>query len=190
MQKNNVIRSLQSFIVLPFLAMNLIAGPGLDIKLPTVGVSSLDEKGTLSEEAVNQQHELEAEAAKIDKYFADRNLPAAGLGMKMVLEAKKNGLDWRILPALLMIESTGNKNTCPNDPDNGFGWNSCYGNFDSVDHAIEVVAFNISGNNPKTEHYYKNKDIDGILRAYNSVNPKYNGLIKSVMKTIENYNLS
>ncbi len=191
MQKNNVIRSLQSFIVLPFLAMNLMAGStGVDLKLPTAGVLSSDEKRILSsEEALNQKRLLD-EAEKIDAYFDAHNLPAAGLGMKMAIEADKNGIDYRLLPAIYMLESTAGKNPCPNDPDNGFGWNSCYTNFKSVDEAIEVVAENISGNNPKTEHYYKGKDVNGVLRAYNSVNPKYNGNIKSVMKAIDDADIS
>jgi hypothetical protein len=166
-------------------------GPtGLDLNL--VGAPYFGEKGeSLSEEALNQKRDLEEKAAKINAYFADKNLPAAGLGMKMVLEANKNGLDWRLLPSLIMVESTALKFPCPNDPENGFGWASCkYVDFESTDHAIEVVAANLGGNNPKTAHYYKDKDLDGILRSYNSVNPKYNGTIKSIMKTIENYDIS
>ena len=169
MQKNNVIKSLQSFIVLPFLAMNLIAGPtGLDLNL--VGTPYFGEKGqSLSEETLKQERELEEKAAKIDKYFADKNLPAAGLGKKMVLEAEKNGLPWALPAAILMAESTALKFPCPNDPENGFGWASCkYVDFESADHAIEVVAANLGGNNPKTALYQflkenKNFQIDKAI---------------------------
>ena len=36
-------------------------------------------------------------------------MPLLGLGKKMVIEAEKNNLDWRLLPAISVIESTGGK---------------------------------------------------------------------------------
>jgi uncharacterized protein YjeT (DUF2065 family) len=92
------------------------------VTLNLVGTPYFGEKGqSLSEETLKQERELEEKAAKIDKYFADKNLPAAGLGKKMVLEAEKNGLPWALPAAILMAESTALKFPCPNDPENGFG---------------------------------------------------------------------
>ncbi|MBM6707100.1 hypothetical protein H6A68_08660, partial [Bifidobacterium pullorum subsp. saeculare] len=51
--------------------------------------------------------ELQTRADAIDVYFKARNMPLEGMGMKMVLEAEKNNIDWRLLPAIAIRESTG-----------------------------------------------------------------------------------
>jgi len=185
-----LVQTLQSFVVLPILATNLlIATPALD-KIPTVAVPLTEENRPLNSSSTdNKQDELAIKAQKIDAYFEDRNLPLAGYGMKLASEAEKNGLPWSTLAAIAMIESTAYKNPCKSDPDNGFGWGSCRIKFNSIDQAIETVAHTIGGNNPKMAFHYKGKDIDGILKAYNppSVVPDYSQKVQRVMKTIENY---
>ena|SRR3989338_1841116 len=107
-------------------------------------------------------------ADKIDAYFAEHSLPLAGYGLKMVIEAQKNNLDWRLLPSVAMRESTAGKNACRNNFYNVFGWNSCKTNFSSYEEAIETVARNLGGNNPKTAGYYKDTlALREILENYN-----------------------
>jgi len=107
-------------------------------------------------------------ADKIDAYFSEHDLPLAGYGLKMVIEAQKNNLDWRLLPAVAMRESTAGKNACRNNFYNVFGWNSCKTNFSSYEEAIEIVARNLGGNNPKTVSYYKDTlALREILENYN-----------------------
>lgn len=127
-------------------------------------------------------------AEKIDTYFEQHDLPMAGLGEKMVQEADLYGLDWKLIPALAMRESTGGKFACQKVTFSPFGWGSCKINFDSYDHAIAVLAKNLSGNNPKTSHYYADKDIRGILETYNppSIVPKYADQVMKIMSDIEN----
>ena len=57
-----------------------------------------------------QAREIKADA--IDDYFKSKDMPLEGMGMKMVLEAEKNDLDWRLLPAISVRESTGGKYDC------------------------------------------------------------------------------
>lgn len=137
-----------------------------------------------SEKAIEEAR-LE-KAALIDAYFTEHNLPIAGYGMKMVIEAEKNNLDWRLLPAIAMRESTGYKHSCKSDPDNGFGYGSCRIHFDSIDHAIEVVARNVGGNNPKTASHYKNKTTEEKLKSYNppSIVAKYADQVMAIMNDI------
>ncbi len=188
MSISNGIRSLQSFVVLPILATNLLMAPVATNKLPTVAVLANEQNGTLFKDtADNQQKVLQEKAAKIDAYFGDKNLPLAGYGEKLVLEAEKNDLPWAMLAAIAMQESTGYKHACKSDPDNGFGWGSCRIKFNSIDHAIETVAQHLSGNHSRTAHYYKGKDVPGILRTYNSVRPTYVKEVQSIMNKIENY---
>lgn len=183
-----IVQTLQSFVVLPILATNLLIATPATTKLPTVVVSSTDENRPLiSLSTDNQQDELTLKAQKIDAYFREKKSPLAGYGMKLASEAEKNELPWSLLAAIAMIESTGYKAPCYNDPDNGFGWGSCRIKFDSIDQAIETVAAHLGGNRPTTAAHYKDKDLDGILKSYNSVIPTYGQKIKRVMKDIETY---
>lgn len=123
-------------------------------------------------------------AKKIDAYFAKRNMPLEGYGAKMVEEAEKNNLDWRLLPAIAIKESTGGKFACGSNP---FGWGSCKLKFKNFDDAIETVARNLGGNNPNTERYYKDKTTREKLHHYNnSVVPTYTAGIFEFMDLIEN----
>ena len=123
-------------------------------------------------------------AAKIDAYFGKYDLPLEGYGMKFVLEAEKNNLDWRLLPSIAMAESTGGKFGCHNNP---FGWGSCKIKFESYDKAIEVVAWNLGGNNPNTARHYAGKTTSQIIDKYNPpyIVATYNSKIHMIMGRIE-----
>jgi len=125
----------------------------------------------------------EEHAKKIDAYFAKRNMPLEGYGAKLVKAGEDNNLDWRLLPAIAIKESTGGKFACYNNP---FGWGSCKIKFKSFDAAIDTVAMNLGGNNPRTAQYYKDATTIEILHHYNnSVVPTYTGEILEFMDLIE-----
>ena len=127
--------------------------------------------------ALEQEH-----ADKIDAYFAKRGMPLEGHGLKMVVEAEKNNLDWRLLPAIAVKESTGGKFACYNNP---FGWGSCKIKFGNFSQAIETVAKNLGGNNPVTATYYNGTTTAEKLHHYNgSVVPTYTGEVMEFMKLI------
>ena len=149
---------------------------------------NIETNGTL---AINKALALEVEAKKakaeaIDAYFAERNMPLKGVGMKMVEEAEKNNLDWRLLPAIAVRESTGGKNECKRVPNNAFGWGSCKIGFESNEQAIETVAKNLGGNNPNTAHHYDDKETKEILQAYNppSIVLRYAEQVMAIMDVI------
>ena len=129
---------------------------------------------------------LEMQAEAIDAYFSAREMPLTGLGLKMAIEAKKNELDWRLLPAIAVRESTGGKFDCKKVDFNPFGWGSCKIGFKSNEEAIEIVAKNLGGNNPNTARYYDNKTVAQILRAYNppSIVLHYVKQVMSIMNII------
>ena len=135
---------------------------------------------------------LRAEAQAIDAYFADRDMPLAGLGMKMAEEADKNGLDWRLLPAIAVRESTGGKNDCKNVSYNAFGWGSCRIGFDSNEEAIETIAKHLGGNDPSTERFYAGKSTKEILKKYNPphIAPRYVPQVLSIMNAIGEKNMA
>ena len=150
----------------------------------TPSIVSLEKKKS---DSTVEEDKIKAEKAEsIDAYFRARNMPLEGTGMKMVLEAEKNNLDWRLLPAISVRESTGGKHACKKVANSAFGWGSCKISFKSHAEAIETVARNLGGNNPKTAHHYDEKNTKEILRAYNppSIVPRYAEQVMAIMDTI------
>lgn len=130
-------------------------------------------------------NDIRAEKAKaIDAYFKERSMPLSGTGMTFVLVAEKYGLDWRLLPAIGVRESSGGKAACGY---NAFGWGSCkLHNFHSYEEAIEAVGRNIGGANPRTANYYAGKSTKEKLYFYNgTVVPTYPDEVIAIMSMIE-----
>jgi hypothetical protein len=183
---NNTVHSItRSFIIVPMLAttlsMNAFTAAIEKAVTPTQASAQ-----TPSAEEVELQATLEDRAAKIDAYYAKNDMPLEGYGMKMVLEAQKHDLDWRIIPAIAVRESTGGKHACKKATFNPFGWGSCKISFASYDKAIETLATNLAGKNPNTARAYGNKSTRGILESYNppSVVPTYASEVMSIMSRI------
>jgi hypothetical protein len=155
--------------------------------------NNIEANGVLALNQVVDQKakDQKAKADAIDTYFKAHDMPLLGTGMKMVQEAEKNDLDWRLLPAVAVRESTGGKFDCQKVENNPFGWGSCKIGFDSLDKAIETVARNLGGNNPSTAKHYDDKTTKQILQAYNppSVVPRYAEQVMSIMNAIGDENL-
>ena len=191
MKKNNLIRFFNSLVFLPVMAMSMTFGGIHNIESsPNVLVKkvNIETNGTL---ALNQAIDSEvakqkAEASAIDAYFIEHDMPLAGTGLKMVQEADANDIDWRLLPGIAVRESTGGKFDCQKAENNPFGWGSCKISFKSLDKAIETVAMNLGGNNPKTAKHYDNKTTKQILNAYNppSIVPRYTQQVIVIMNNI------
>jgi hypothetical protein len=197
MKKNNLIRFVQSLVFLPVMAMSVPAGSIHSIEIPQnvlVQQLNITANGTITLNKVKDPKAeiLKAEAEAIDAYFAAHDMPLLGTGMKMAEEADVNGLDWRLLPAIAVRESSGGKNACNKNKHNSFGWGSCKIGFKSNDEAIEVIAQNLGGNNPVTAFHYDNKTTKEILRAYNppSIVPKYADQVISIMDNIGNIDMT
>ncbi|MBI3305908.1 hypothetical protein HYZ82_02090 [Candidatus Nomurabacteria bacterium] len=192
MNNKKWIRYVESFIILPALTMSgaPVASTMGPISQAVINIANtppyvyLEAQENIIIEKAEEERTQKAEA--IDGYFKDRGMPLAGTGMKMVLEAEKNNLDWRLLPAIAVRESTGGKFACKKAKFSAFGWGSCKINFDSHEEAIEIIAKNLGGNNPNTAHHYDDKTTKEILRAYNppSVVPRYAEQVISIMNTI------
>ena len=156
------------------------------LKMPVLS----DEPGTTISQTISEQAALaeirKERADAIDAYYAKYDMPLEGYGMKMVLEAEKNDIDWRLLPAISIRESTGGKKKCTSVKNSHFGFGSCKISFESTDKEIEIVARNLGGNNPKTAHHYDGKTTEGILKAYNppSVVAKYSNQVMAIMEKI------
>ncbi len=181
--KNTTKQLINSFIIVPLVAttisMNAFTASINDAVSKMTATDT-----TLSVEELKLQADREEKAAKIDAYFAKYDLPLAGHGMQFVLTAEKYDLDWQLLPAIAMRESTGGKFLIKGTF-NPFGWNGGKTKFKDFDEAIDVVGSHLGGSNERTEKYYAGKDITGILKSYNSVIPTYKTEIFGIMSKID-----
>ena len=120
--------------------------------------------------------------ARIDQYFIDRTMPLAGHGDVFVAAADQCGMDWRLLPAISVRESSGGKHLLNNNP---FGWGSAKIPFADFDEAIAAVANNLCGLNPATARYYENKSSYEKLWSYNgTVMASYPSEVMAIMEKI------
>lgn len=154
--------------------------------IPTADVSALQAPSlevVTSKQDVTIEETRQLRAAKIDAYYEARSMPLAGKGMTFVLAAEKYGLDWALLPAIAIRESSGGKHDCYNNP---FGWGSCKIKFSDYEEAIDTVARNLGGGNPRTASYYAGKTTRQKLYYYNgTVVPTYMDEVIDIMKRIE-----
>lgn len=124
-------------------------------------------------------------AEKIDAYFKKNKMPLGGYGGEFISAADKYGIEWNLLAAISVVESTGGKAMCGHNP---FGWGSCrgkIGQFESVSKAIDYVSMNLGGQNPRTRSAYAG-GIDADLWSYNGqVEATYPGKVKKIMRDIE-----
>jgi hypothetical protein len=116
--------------------------------------------------------------SRLQKYFGDRDCPLRDSAKDFLIAADQNQLDWRLLPSISMIESSGGKDYRNN---NVFGWDSCKERFSSVRAGIHYVAAQL-GKSTR----YKNKGIDAKLQMYNPL-PEYPQRVKAVMRAIGSY---
>ncbi len=182
-----ITKLVHSFIAIPILAFSLPSAT-----LPsgiTLNFASQFNTGTAIVED-NTLDLTEYRAQLIDDYFTAKKVPMAGYGKDLVEAADKYDIDWRLLPALAMRESTGGKFACGGKLSaewNPWGWNSCKGKgFSSMEESIEMLAKHISGNHEKTARYYKDKGTKAILQTYNppSVVPTYAKEVMGIMDKI------
>ncbi len=186
MNKQKIIRYLQSIVAIPMLA----------VVMPLTGIQNtpdttqVNNKVEVSSSAITTQEneDLTVKASVVDTFFKKYDAPLEGYGMKFVTEAQKNDLDWRLLPAIAMRETTGGKQACKSSkaPNNNFGWYSCKKGFDSVDESIEYISKTLGGNNDSVKHYKDGMTTEQILKKYNpdSIIPGYSKQVIKIMKMI------
>ena len=165
--------------VLAFVPFMAIPSATLISNIGSLALSSPVTKVEISVKDVRGQ-----KAKAIDSYFKERSMPLLGTGMTFVLVAEKYGLDYTLLPAIAVRESSGGKAACGH---NVFGWGSCkLHNFNSYEEAIESLGRNLGGANPKTANYYAGKSTKDKLYFYNgTVIPSYPDEVIAIMSMIE-----
>lgn len=108
-------------------------------------------------------------------FFQKAACPAEKYAQAFLDAADRYGLDWRLLPSLSYVESTGGKSAKNN---NLFGWDAGNARFPSVVDGIREVGFRLANST-----LYRDKDLDDLLATYNS-SEDYGRKVKSVMQRI------
>jgi hypothetical protein len=111
----------------------------------------------------------------LERFFEAADAPARAYANIFLMEADLYALDWRLLPSISFVETTGGKAAKNN---NLFGWDCGRAEFASVIEGIRTVAYHLA-----RSEYYKNKGLDELLWAYNPT-PEYSEKVKYVMTRI------
>ena len=113
--------------------------------------------------------------ATLRTFFRNAACPAEEYAAAFLEAADNNALDWRLLPSLSYVETTGGKAAVNN---NLFGWDSGRAKFPSPAASIHAVGYRLSHSD-----LYRNKKLDRLLATYNPL-AEYGQRVKSVMRQI------
>lgn len=108
-------------------------------------------------------------------FFQKRDCPARKYASDFLWAADLYSLDWRLLPSISFVESTGGKAARNN---NLFGWNSGNTRFPSVRASIHEVARKLAHSKP-----YRGKTLVNKLLTYNP-RAEYAQRVLEVMQAI------
>jgi len=113
--------------------------------------------------------------AHLRKFFQEYDSPAYHLAGEFLLASDANSLDWRLLPAIALIESGGAKRYHRN---NILGWANGRKKFKDLREGIHFVAHRLANS-----ELYIDKDSEGVLRTYNT-SEMYVRKVLALMETL------
>lgn len=151
--------------------MKLITSGMFVVGMVTVPVALSPHR--VPERAPDYRHDPRLETLRT--FFRNADCPAENYAAAFLEAADYNELDWRLLPSLSYVESTGGKSAPHN---NMFGWDSGRAHFPSPIAGIHAVGYRLSHSD-----IYKDKGLDKLLTTYNP-NVEYVRKVKSVMRRI------
>ena len=137
------------------------------------GVMSLPAPGLLHGE--QKAPVADQRLARLQAFFGKSDCPAKAYSDDFLAAADRYDLDWRLLPSISYVESTGGKSTRNN---NLFGWDSGRAIFRTARQGIHEVGYSLTHS-----HLYRSKNIDQLLATYNP-SSEYAQKVKSVMAQI------
>lgn len=141
------------------------------------GIVALPVDVSVKQARYEPKHEYQSDPRlkSLKRFFRRASCPAVKYVTVFLEAADRYDLDWRLLPSISYVESTGGK-SAPNN--NLFGWDSGRAQFASPAASIHEVGYQLSHS-----ALYRDKDTDGILATYNS-NAEYAAKVKFVMRSI------
>lgn len=139
-------------------------------------VSSLSKPANTLSKPITNAVPADPRAARLRTFFSKLHCPVVDMTEDFIRAADENHLDWRLLPGISVIESSGGKVYINN---NIFGWG--IGGplpFPSVRAGLNLVAYKLGNSS-----LYRDRDVFGKLRLYNP-DERYPYRVISVMKRI------
>lgn len=155
-----------------FFSHGLVVFAGM-VSLP-VGVTTLSGDAH-TERVPTADYRQDPRWHSLRSFFSKFGCPALEYAHTFLEAADDYHLDWRLLPSLSWLESTGGK-AAPHN--NLFGWNSGKASFASPAASIHTIGYRLAYSSQ-----YRNKDLDQLLETYNP-NAEYAARVKSVMRRI------
>lgn len=137
------------------------------------GVLSFPAPGSLHGE--NKAPSADHRLAKLRAFFGKSDCPAKEYSTEFLTTADRYALDWRLLPSISYLESSGGKSARNN---NIFGWDSGRASFLTARASILEVGYRLTHS-----HIYRSKNLDELLAIYNP-SGDYAQKVKSVMAQI------
>jgi len=120
-------------------------------------------------------YRMDPRLVSLQRFFDKFDCPAWKYSAVFLEAADAYDLDWRLLPSISYVESTGGKAARNN---NLFGWDSGKAQFATPSAGIHKVGYRLSHSD-----LYRDKDLDEVLATYNP-NEEYAAKVKSVMRRI------
>jgi hypothetical protein len=154
--------------------MNKIVSGGLAV---FAGIVSLPAPGSLRAEhtPAPDRRQTNSRLERLKSFFGKRDCPAKEYSGEFIAVAERYALDWRLLPSISFLESTGGKAAKNN---NLFGWNSGRTGFESAIAGIHEVGRRLGHS-----RRYRSKTLDELLATYNPTGD-YAQKVKDIMRRI------
>lgn len=121
---------------------------------------------------------MDSRAMALGKFFEKRKCPLLPYVDEFITAADKYKVDFRLLPAISVIESQCGK-IYPRSTNNPFGWNSARTGFESIPVAIDFIVGQLANSK-----YYAGKTNERKLAAY-CPEPTYPSRVLKLIKEIE-----
>jgi hypothetical protein len=141
-----------------------------------VGIGLLLSFRVISAADTLPMHSHDSRAPRLEKFLRSYNCPAPLLTSEYLAAADEYDIDYRLLPALSVRESTCGLHARLN---NRWGWNSAQTGFATLAHGIRFIAHELAFG-----RYYRGKTLDQKLQVYNPVLP-YPKEVRKLMREIE-----
>jgi hypothetical protein len=122
-----------------------------------------------------QDYRKDTRLKALHAFFRNTDCPAMHYSPQFLEAADDYDLDWRLLPSISFVESTGGKAARNN---NFFGWDSGRAEFSSPAAGIHIVGYRLAHSS-----LYKDKNLDELLATYNP-SEDYARKVKFVMRRI------
>jgi hypothetical protein len=115
---------------------------------------------------------------RLTAFFDRYECPAPHYAEEYVRAADEYEIDYRLLPAISVVESTCGAYSRLN---NHWGWNNANTGFHSVLRGIRYISHQLAEG-----RHYKDKSLDGKLWAYNP-RPAYARKVKALMRQVDRF---